>query len=176
MYQVGEMIVYGLTGVCRVTEVGKVNIGGKVSEKEFYTLEPVFTKGSVIYTPVDNEKVIIRPVLGKEEAKALIDDIPKIQAIWITDEKQREQIYKDMVKKCDCREWIKVIKTLYLRKVARMEEGKKVTAVDEKYFRLSEEHLYAELSMALGVAREEMREYITERIKHLEEDTLEVLQ
>ena len=37
MYQVGDLIVYGGTGVCRVMEVGP-QTGGRL----YYTLEPVY--------------------------------------------------------------------------------------------------------------------------------------
>ena len=51
-----------------------------------------------------------------------------------------------------------------MRKQERLAQGKKTTAMDERYLRLAEENLYSELSLALGVPKEEMEAYITKRM------------
>ena len=43
-------------------------------------------------------------------------------------------------------------------------QGKKVTALDERYMRSAENELYSELSLTLGVPKESMENYIRERI------------
>ena len=43
-------------------------------------------------------------------------------------------------------------------------QGKKVTAVDERYMKVAENELYGELSLTLGVPREKMEDYIKERL------------
>ena len=60
-----------------------------------------------------------------------------------------------------CEEWIKIIKTIYLRKQKRLEAGRKVTAVDAKYFRMAEDNLYGELAISLDMPRSEVGTYIT---------------
>ena len=59
---------------------------------------------------------------------------------------------------------IRIIKTIYLRKQDRFAKGKKVTATDERYLRQAEENLYSELSILLGVPKNDMEEYITVRL------------
>lgn len=172
MFQIGEYIIYGANGVCKVKEIGNVKIGNHKSDKIFYTLEPVFSKGSTVYTPVDSEKVIMRRLITKEDAKKLIDDIDNIEFFWVSNDKQREQTFKEAIRKYDCREWIKVIKTLYLRKQERIAEGKKITTTDEKYLHAAEENLYCELSMALEMPKDEIQEYIAIKVKSLEEESL----
>ena len=68
------------------------------------------------------------------------------------------------MKSCECKDWVKIIKTLYLRKKERIAQGKKTTAMDEKYLRMAEENLYTELSLALGVPKEKMEEHIASRV------------
>ena len=60
----------------------------------------------------------------------------------------------------NCRELVKIIKTLYNRKAARAQRGKRGTAVDERYFRMAEEQLYGELAYVLGMEKSAMPEYI----------------
>lgn len=78
MYEIGQLIVYGNEGVCRVEEIGTPKISGVDKHREYYTLAPIYREGKV-FTPVDS-KVFMRPVITREEALALIDRIPQMTA------------------------------------------------------------------------------------------------
>lgn len=168
MFSVGEYIVYGTTGVCKVEAVGPMQMSGVSKGKLYYTLAPLYSKGSKVFIPIDNDKVIMRPVLTKDEAKALVEQIPTIELLWVSDEKRREDIYKTALRTCDCKEWIKIIKTLYLRKMSRIAEGKKVTVSDGKYLHMAEERLYEELALALEMEKDEVLDYITQHVEKSE--------
>ena len=165
MFEIGEYIVYGNTGVCRVEEVTKMPVPGTRDDKLYYALEPVYRKGCRVFTPVDNQKVKMRPVLTPQEADDLIGRIKEIDILWVKDEKNREQIYKDAIRTCNCEELVKIIKTLYLRKEKRLAAGKKVTSSDAKYLHLAEESLYGELSVVMGIPKNEMESFIYNRVK-----------
>lgn len=165
MFEVGEYIIYGNTGVCKVVEVKKMAAPGTKTDRLYYALEPVYDKGCRLFTPVDNEKVVMRRVLTKQEADELIGRIKEIDTIWVSDEKNREQIYKEAIRTCNCEEWVRIIKTLYLRKKSRLAEGKKVTSSDAKYLHLAEESLYGELSVVMGIPKNEMELFITHRVE-----------
>lgn len=173
MFVVGEYIVYGTTGVCKVEEIGPMQMMGTSKDKLYYTLAPLYSKGSKVFIPVDNEKVVMRPVLTKEEAEELVNEIPSIELLWVADEKSREDIYKTALRSCEPKEWIKIIKTLYLRKMSRIAEGKKVTVSDGKYLHMAEERLYEELALALNMEKEDITEYIASRVENSEEITIE---
>lgn len=165
MFNVGENIVYGSNGVCKVENIGVLDSPGMPQDKEYYTLCPIYSKGSKIFTPVDNDKIIMRAVLGKDEAQELINNIDSIEALWIADEKSRESEYKEAIKACNCKELVKIIKTIYIRMQDRIANGKKITASDEKYFRMAEDRLYGELAVSLDISKEEIKEYIIEHCK-----------
>ena len=168
MFEIGELIIYGGNGVCRVEKIGSIDTGMGTKGRMYYTLNPLKNKDSRIFTPVDNEKVIMRPTMTKEDALALIDQIQNVETLWIGDERRRETEYKEAVRKCDCREYVKIIKTIYLRKEARLADGKKVTAVDERYYAIAEENLYGELAVALGMDRDQAKTFVEQRVKELE--------
>lgn len=172
MFEVGDYVVYRNNGVCRVDSIGPMNLPGESVSKLYYTLIPIYLKGSKVYTPTDNEKVIIRPVISKEDASELIDHIKDIEVLWVTDEKSREMIYKEALAKCECREWVKIIKTLYQRKQSRIAEGKKVTASDEKYLKIAEDNLYGELAIPLEMEKDMVEEFIIERVGFLDQNTV----
>ncbi len=168
MFSVGEYIVYGTTGVCKVEAVEPMELTKSIGKKLYYTLSPLYSKGSKIYIPTDNDKVVMRPVLTMDEAKALVEEIPSIELLWVADEKRREDIYKTALRSCDVREWIKIIKTLYLRKMSRIAEGKKITVSDGKYLHMAEERLYEEMALALNMTKEEVLDYITVNVEESE--------
>ncbi len=126
MFEVGEFIMCGGHGVCRVTAITGNPIDKLDKKRKYYILEPVFEKGSTIYTPVDNEKVIMRRIMTKKDAKTLIGNIPEIETVWIQEEKTREQMYKEAIRTYDCHSLVRIIKTLYLRRKDRVQQGKKV--------------------------------------------------
>ena len=130
MFKVGDYVVYGNTGVCKIEDIGPLSIGS--SDKEYYTLVPVYGRNSKLYTAVDSDKVVIRPIMTKQESDALINEMEEIDALRIGDEKRREEIYKETMRTCDCKEWVRIIKTLYSRKMDRLSRGKKVTSSDER--------------------------------------------
>lgn len=170
MFQVGDFVVHGTNGVCRVEDIGTLDTAGVPKDMIYYTLCPNNSKGSKIFTPIENEKVVIRPVITKEEAFDLIDNIKEIDSLWIIDEKRREMEYKEAFRKCDCRELVKIIKTIYLRKRSRMAEGKKVTVGDERYFHMAEESLYTELAIPLEMDRDKVKEFIIARVEFLQDE------
>ena len=164
MFNIGEYIVYGNRGVCEVADVSKMSMSALDKDKLYYTLVPVYARGSKIYSPVDNTKVRIRPVISHDEAIKLIDNIPEIGYVEDVDEKKREIVYKDAMKTGECEELIKVIKTLNRRKEIRLAGGKKFTAVDERYFKSARDCLYGELAIALDIDVDDVEEYIHDRI------------
>lgn len=168
MFKIGDYIIYGSNGVCKVESIGAMNMMGTSKERDYYTLRPVYETGGVVYTPVDNDKVVMRLVLTSDDAKQLVDEINNIEILWVPEEKKREDIYKAALKTCECREWIKIIKTLYLRKKDRIASGKKVTSSDEKYLKLAQENLYGELAVSLNMEKDKVEDYITKRLTILE--------
>ena len=123
MFKVGEYIVYGMSGVCKVVEIGPMSLSGVESDMLYYTLLPVYTKGSRVFTPVDNAKVIMRPVITKTEASDLINEIKNTALIEEADDKHRELAYKEALKTCECKEWVGIINTVLKRKEERLAQG-----------------------------------------------------
>ena len=164
-YEIGEYVVYGNNGICQVQDITNPGFSGVDKEKMYYVLEPLNTKGSRIYSPVDNSKVMMRSVMNEEQAEKLIEEIPLIEELWITNDKMREERYKEAMVTGEPVEWVKIIKTLYLRGKDRERQGKKITATDERDLKQAEESLYSDLGFALGKDKAEMENYITDRIR-----------
>lgn len=165
MFKVGDLIVYGNAGVCRVVEIGHPPLAGVSDDQDYYTLAPYYSENSVIFTPCNNDRVVMRPIVSKEEADELIRLIPEIDCLGISDEKKREDCYKDTIKTCDPKLFVSIIKTIYTRRQQRISEGKRSTASDEKYFQMAEDKLYGELAIALEIEKSSVKDYIFKSVE-----------
>lgn len=169
MFEKGEFVIYGSRGVCEITDISTIDINGMNKEKLYYFLRPVHDKDGKIFIPVDSDKIQMRRILTREEAEKLVESIPEIGNLWISDEKQREYCYRQAVNGCDCREWVRILKTLWNRNRERQARGKKETAMDKKYFRIAEDNLYTELAVSLGLEQSQVKQYIAARMENREE-------
>ena len=164
MFDVGEFVVFGSDGVCKIESIGALDMDGISTEKIYYTLIPVGKSGNGrIYAPVDGKRVTIRRVIDKEEADKFISEINSIDKLIIPDEKKREERYKQVIQNCDLREMVQLIKEINARRKMRDAIGKKLTALDERYFGLAENCLFSELSLPLEMEKSQIRDYIISR-------------
>jgi len=164
MFEIGEYIVYGTKGVCQVEDISHVDLPGASKDRLYYVLRQHEGGSGKIYVPTDNDKIVMRKVITKEAAEDLIRRMPEIELMWVDNDKQRESMYKETMRTCDYNEWVSMIKTLYFRKRERTAQGKKVTALDEKYLKAAENELYSELGLILEIPKAEVVAYIKERI------------
>jgi CarD family transcriptional regulator len=165
MFKVNDVVVYGNQGVCEIVSIGTLSMSMVDKSKKYYTLRPYYHKDAAVYVPVDNVTTVMRPVISKKEAESLIKRIPDIENAWIINEQEREDQYKSALRTCDCEELIKIIKALFKRKKTRIDAGKKVTVVDERYFKAAENQLYEELAFALKMDKRDVGDYIAKSIK-----------
>jgi len=149
MYQIGELVQYGTSGVCKVEEIVQ-GVPGLQKDTECYLLIPVGKKEEKIYTPVDNDKVKMRRILSREEVKELMERVSEIEGPAVLNEKQCENIYREELYSVDCYRWLGLLKTLYTRRAARTAIGKKITATDERYLKSVEERLREEWNLVIG--------------------------
>lgn len=164
MFEIGDYVVYGHTGICQVIGVTTMDMPGISKDRLYYILRPEGQAEGKIYTPVENGKMVLRKVMTREEAETLIAEIPSIETLVIEDDKHREERYKACIKSCECKELIRIIKTIYLRKQERLSQGKKVTATDERYLKMAEDNLYSEMSILLGIPKNKMEQYIAKQL------------
>ena len=86
MFEVGEFVVYGSKGVCRIVDISHIDISGADKDRLYYVLSPIGDKNAKIYAPTDNLKITMRKVISKEEADKLILELPEIELLWVPDD------------------------------------------------------------------------------------------
>lgn len=165
MFQPGDLVVYGTTGVCRVESITRPNLTGADRNKEYYLLKPLQQDG-VIYAPVESQKVPIRSVISAEEVEALIDLIPTMQAeaCRAPTLQALAQHYQSVVRSNDCKDLIELMMSIYIKRQQVESQKRRLGMVDERYMKQAERLLYGEFSVALGIPFEEVQPYIAQRV------------
>lgn len=164
MYEINDYIIYGNYGICKVIDVGVPDITGIDKNKQYYILSPVNSQRSIIYSPVDNTKVNMRKIISYDEAKELISRMPSIPVYENAKDKLIHEKYKNAIVSQECEELIKVIKTAYKKQRRKIDEGKKLGQVDERYMRQAEDILYGELSIVLNIPVDEVKTYCENKL------------
>lgn len=153
MYNIGDLIIYGNNGVCKVVDTTTLQGSGAsgISDRKCYILQPLHDETCRITTPVDNQKVIMRSLLSREETEELIREIPSIEMLPEHGVRQQEAEYQKALRSGNCREWISLIKTLNARISRRKMKGKRITVTDDRYFKAASEKLVEEFSVVLNL-------------------------
>ena len=167
MFEKGAFVVHGSSGVCRVDAVGPLSGMGS-GDKMYYTLVPVYTNGGKIFSPVDNTRIVLRPVLTKEQAEALLSRVRMLEELQVPDEKKREETYKQAFYSGQCENLVKMLKAIHTRGQQRLAQGKRATASDERYMRMAEDCLFGELAVSFGISREDAKEVFIRRFEPAE--------
>jgi CarD family transcriptional regulator len=168
MYQVGDLIVYGHSGVCVVSEIKTIDAPWADKDQLYYALEPAHGD-YVVYAPVDSCKVFTRLAISKDEANRLIDTIPSIEPKIHHSLRPQDMAayYTSYIESHDCADLIELTMSLYAKKRHTGDTTVKFGSVDQKFMVRAEQLLFGELAVALGIRREEVQEYIASRVGDL---------
>jgi CarD family transcriptional regulator len=164
MFKVNDYVVYNLTGVYQIVDITEEkDINDK--ETEYYVLQPAFNNNLTIKIPVHNPRVAMRPVMNKEDVLSLIASIPAREPVWIEDDRERNQKFKAALKTGKSQEWVKLIKSIHLKKKERNRLGKKLAKTDEDIMKAAEKNLYEEFALALNISPDEVVSYIHRHVE-----------
>ena len=160
MFEKGEYVIYGNSGVCRILEVGVPEIVRDMTDKLHYTLSPVYRE-ETIYTPVDTV-IFIRPVMDEETARKFISQIPYIEGDldMTLSSKLLKEKYQQLMKSHDCEDLVVLIKFLKAKIEKAIRDKRKPNEIDQDYLKRAEGLLYGELSVVFGIPFEEVPERI----------------
>lgn len=165
MYQVGDYIIYSVTGACKVVGIKKMKMSNSKEENEYYVLEPLDGK-SKIFVPINNKKIFMRPIISKKTAYKLIDSIPEISPDIFHSSKMKEltDYYEEALSTHDCKVLIRLTMSTHEKKKRALNNSGKFGAIDQKYMNKAEDLLFGELSCALEIPQEKIPAYIKHRI------------
>ena len=170
MFNIGDMIMYGNTGVCKVTEIGQPDFEDPESTKQYYFLEPLYQSGA-IYAPIENGRVSMRAIISKDEANNLINSIPDIKELEFRpcSVQQLSKNYQAVIDTHDCTDLIKLIKAIRIKKRNLKMQNRTLGQIDKKFLKRATDLLHGELAASLEMELSQIGSYIESQVS--EENT-----
>lgn len=164
MFSVGEYIVYGVEGVCRVEEAGRLKVSGLDKNRDYYRLRPYY-RGGTIYTPVDG-KAVMRPVLTRAQLDGLLPRLPKLAPLDDIPAGSREagEYYRAVLSGHDCEMLLRLCRTLHDKQTALSTSRRSVSSTELRSWKLAEELLCGEFGFILGLAPNEVKDYLQKQL------------
>ena len=155
MFEIGDYVLNATNGICKISEIVELDMSGDKKLKSYFLLRPV---------EEENDRVYIPKVITQDEAQAVLNRVPEIEALVVNNEKERETRYKEAVRSCEPESVVSLLKCLHIRNEQRAQAGKKATAVDERYGKMAEHNLNAELAFVLEKDKQEIKDIINDML------------
>lgn len=160
MYQVGDLVVYGVHGVCRISAFQERMVDHV--KRQYMVLEPTNREGSQYLIPTHNPVAMnkISCLLNKQELETLVTSRKIRTENWIADENKRKQFYRDMSGSGSRESMLQTLYTLYCHRERQHAMGKKLHICDENFLHDAEKVLSGEIEAVLGVSAPEALNYL----------------
>lgn len=152
MYKVNDVIVYA-RGVCVIIDIGVPDFIN--SNDIYYKMTSLSDNNGITYLKVSNGNLPLRTVITRDEAEVLLASIPTMETQYIADDKMRDKEYNEILKACDCKQFLGIMKSIYKERVLRTEKGKKLGQIDDRNFHKIIKLLKSEFAVALNISQEQ---------------------
>jgi len=161
MYQVGDTVSYGISGVCTITDKQRKNLAGVW--QDCYILKPLYDHSMTICIPCESKALVerMRPLLSKKELMELLHQpTPELDQ----DPAQRKQVYREILQSGDRSAMAAMVRQIYSQRQMRRQQGKHLPGFEETVLREAENALNTEFAYVLGIAPDAVPEFITSEL------------
>lgn len=164
-FQKGDMVVYGIHGVCRIEGIEGRTVDRKTVQ--YYALVPVRQGDARFYVPVANPVAVgkMRSVLSREELISLLQSEEIKEDSWIENETVRKEKYRAMITRADCAELIRMLRALHFHSQAQQAAGKKLHLCDENFMKDAQRVILSEVSAVMEIPPEAVGEFLRSKIE-----------
>lgn len=167
MYQVGEHVLYGLHGVCRIDAIESKRFDDEIHD--YYILKPVFDHGSTIFVSTKKEALVAKmiPILSAEDISSLIDTLSESDSFWIENEAERKEQFRIIIESDDRCKQLGILKAYLLHKMKLISMKRKMHTGDEILLKNLEKRIFEEFSFVLNKPKEELALYLYEKVGYV---------
>lgn len=166
MYQIGDMVLYGMEGVCKIT--GKEHRATAGVEGDYYVLKPIENEQATVWVPAGNPQLVhkMRKLLSLDEVYHLIHQMASQPVMpWEDNDRVRRDQFQAVLRSGDRMSLISMIRTLYLHQQELAAKGKKLHLADEKQMKEAEKQLHEEFAHVLHIDRDQVVPFIVREIE-----------
>ncbi len=168
MFQIGEVVAYGATGICTIEDIciTSLNRAG-TTKQEYYVLRPAATPSCLTYVPAGNPKLTekMRKLPNKQELDTLLDSVRGQVLEWIPDSRLRAEQYGQILSGGVTEALLPMIQRLYLEKKSCAAAGRRFSTADERLLANATRTISEEFSYTLEIPETDVPAYITQRLR-----------
>ena len=128
MFNTGDTVSYGTSGVCTIAEKKRLTLGGQ--PHECFILRPVFDASMKICVPCDST-----PLLQKMRAMPTRDELLSLlrepAPTHDPDPEVRRETYREALKSGSLHELIAMVRDIYTERTLRRAKGKQLSAYED---------------------------------------------
>lgn len=157
MFQIGDAVSYGTSGVCTIAEKKKVCLAGQPCE--CYILKPVYDRTMKICVPCNSQVLLarMRTLPSKEEILELLQEpAPEHNS----DPEVRKERYRQTLQSGDRHALLRMIRDIYTERRHRHAMGKQLSSYEDSALREAQHILHSEVAYTMGIEPQEVPEFI----------------
>jgi CarD family transcriptional regulator len=155
MYEKEDYVICGSGGVWKIKDI---MTDASTHKRTEYLLSAYENGGIEMIVPIDGEE-IVRKITDEAAMTEAIQRIPYIRIIQAPNDKVRAELYEEAMSKYDEVEWLKVIKSVYLRG-----RQKGIKPFEVSCARKAKKYLHSEVSILLGIPFADVENFISELV------------
>lgn len=165
-FEKSDYIVYDNAGVCLIEDITARKFDYWDSERLCYVLRPISNSSSMVFVPVDNEKLTkkMRRIMSKEEIDTILDNVRTRCIIWENDRRRRMEHFKEILSTKNQQDMLLLTSCIYAKKKELSAIGKKLSSSDEMILKEAERFVNEEFSFSLKLSAGQAAEYIQAKL------------
>ncbi|MUV37000.1 hypothetical protein JNUCC1_00806 [Lentibacillus sp. JNUCC-1] len=149
MLQTGDLAIYSTHGICRIDEICDKTYAGKT--RTYYVLRPIENSSNLTaHIPVENGKTLLRNLIGKAEAKEVLQSFHSEGIEWIERPQKRALVYGKMINTGSRLDIAKLANTLIRKRNEIEDDGKKLNESDRQLLMDIKNIFFREIAFALN--------------------------
>ncbi len=160
MFEIGQVVTYATSGVCRIEALETRRIGDFAMD--YYILKPLYNPSMTICVPAGNQQLMarMRPALDREGVLRLIRALPDAAPYSHLDPENRKLRYVEALQSGDQAALARMLRSIYGVRQERQAVGKQLSSYEENAMREAENMLHTEFAHALGIQPREVPDFI----------------
>lgn len=162
MFNVGDLVIYDSHGICHIDNIRNKTLIDVT--KPYYELHPLDDPSLKISTPVDRAKVVMKSIIERDEAEALIGIFKQPGMRWMDNNNQRATKFNAIIKTGDRLEIAKIANTLMRRKHILDMNNKTLSKRDRDILDHIRDILFIEMAIALDITNEALEDTIKQTV------------
>lgn len=155
MFHINDFVYYGSGGICQVDDICTEPFEGAPVGVEYYVLHTISEPRQTIWNPVQNDRVLMRAVMTRDEIADLLSTLPRLEIFSAPNAKLLRELYIGAIKSGLPCEWARVLRTYRERCRLALIGQARVTDAEHNFFDAAKKCLAAELSLVLGITEQQ---------------------